>query len=39
MYTHYMHSVVVQDVVSGRGCCMNQYDYESPAKITTYSVD
>jgi hypothetical protein len=24
IYTHYMHSVVVQDFVSGRVCCVNQ---------------
>ena len=24
-YTHYIHSVVVQDFVSGRVCCVNQY--------------
>ena len=28
MYTHYIHSVVVQDFVSGRACCVNQYHYE-----------
>jgi hypothetical protein len=27
--THYIHSVVVQDFVSGRICCVNQYHYES----------
>jgi hypothetical protein len=27
--THYIHSVVVQYVVSGRACCVNQYHYES----------
>ena len=27
--THYIHSVVVQDYVSGRGCWVNQYHYES----------
>ena len=27
--THYIHSVVVQDLVSGRACCVNQYHYES----------
>ena len=27
--THYIHSVVVKDLVSGRSCCMNQYHYES----------
>ena len=27
--THYIHSVVVQDFVSGRVCCVNQYHYES----------
>jgi hypothetical protein len=26
--THYIHSVVVQDFVSGRVCCVNQYHYE-----------
>jgi hypothetical protein len=29
IYTHYIHSVVVQDFVSGRVCCVNQYHYES----------
>ena len=29
IYTHYVHSVVVQDFVSGRVCCVNQYHYES----------
>jgi hypothetical protein len=29
MNTHYIHSVVVQDFVSGRVCCVNQYHYES----------
>jgi hypothetical protein len=29
IYTHYIHSVVVQDFVSGRVCCVNQYNYES----------
>jgi hypothetical protein len=29
IYTHYIHSVVVQDFVSGRACCVNQYHYES----------
>ena len=29
VYTHYTHSVVVQDFVSGRACCVNQYHYES----------
>jgi hypothetical protein len=29
IYTHYIHSVVVQDVVSGRVCCVKQYHYES----------
>ena len=28
IYTHYIHSVVVQDFVSGRACCVNQYHYE-----------
>ena len=27
--THYIHSVVVQDFVPGRVCCVNQYHYES----------
>jgi hypothetical protein len=27
--THYIHSVVTQDFVSGRACCVNQYHYES----------
>ena len=27
--THYIHSVLVQDFVSGRACCMKQYHYES----------
>ena len=27
--THYIRSVVVQDFVSGRVCCVNQYHYES----------
>jgi hypothetical protein len=26
---HYIHSVLVQDFVSGRACCVNQYHYES----------
>jgi hypothetical protein len=29
IHTHYIHSVVVQDFVSGRVCCVNQYHYES----------
>ena len=29
IYTHYIHSVVVQDFVLGRACCVNQYHYES----------
>ena len=29
IYTHYIHSVVVQDFVSGRACSVNQYHYES----------
>jgi hypothetical protein len=29
IYTHYIHSVVVQDFVSGRVCCVNQYHYDS----------
>jgi hypothetical protein len=28
MHTHYIHSVVVQDFVSGRACCVKQYHYE-----------
>jgi hypothetical protein len=28
IYTHYIHCVVVQDFVSGRVCCVNQYHYE-----------
>ena len=27
--THYIHSVMVQDFVSGPACCVNQYHYES----------
>jgi hypothetical protein len=27
--THYIHSLVVQDFVSGWVCCVNQYHYES----------
>ena len=27
--SHYIHSVVVQDFVSGRACCVNKYHYES----------
>ena len=27
--THYMHSVLVQDCVACRVCCVNQYHYES----------
>ena len=27
--THYIHSVMVQDFVSGRACCVNQYHYKS----------
>ena len=27
--THYIHSVVVQNFVSGRVCCVNQYHYKS----------
>ena len=26
--THYIHSVLVEDFVSGRACFMNQYHYE-----------
>ena len=26
--THYIHTVLVQDFVSGRACCVNQYHYE-----------
>jgi hypothetical protein len=29
IHTHYIHSVVVQYFVSGRACCVNQYDYVS----------
>jgi hypothetical protein len=29
MYTHYIHSVVVQDFVTGRACYVNQHHYES----------
>jgi hypothetical protein len=29
VHTHHIHSVVVQDFVSGRVCCVNQYHYES----------
>jgi hypothetical protein len=29
MYTHYIYSVVVQDFVSGRACCVNKYHYKS----------
>jgi hypothetical protein len=29
IYTHYIHSVLVQDFVSGWACCVNQYHYES----------
>ena len=29
MNTHYIHSAVAQDFVSGRACCVNQYHYES----------
>ena len=29
IYTHYIHSVVVQDFVSGRACCVNHDHYES----------
>jgi hypothetical protein len=29
IHTHYIHSVLVQDYVSGRACCVNQYHYES----------
>jgi hypothetical protein len=32
VYTHYIHSVVIQDFVSGRACCVNQYHYESPKR-------
>jgi hypothetical protein len=28
-FTHYIHSVVVQEFLSGRACCLNQYHYES----------
>ena len=28
MDTHYIHSVLVKDFVSGRACCVNQYHYE-----------
>jgi hypothetical protein len=27
--THYIHSGLVQDFVSGRTCCVNKYHYES----------
>ena len=29
IYTYYIHSVVVQDFVSGWACGVNQYQYES----------
>ena len=29
IHTHYIHSMVVQDFVSGRAYCVNQYHYES----------
>jgi hypothetical protein len=29
IYTHYIHSVMVQYFVSGQACCVNQYHYES----------
>ena len=29
IYTHYIHSVVIQDFASGRVCCENQDHYES----------
>jgi hypothetical protein len=29
IYTHYIHSVLVQDFVLGRACCVHQYHYES----------
>jgi hypothetical protein len=31
--THYIHSVMVQDFVSGRVCCVNQYHYESLSRL------
>ena len=33
IYTHYIHSVVVQDFISGRVCCVNQYHYESRRRV------
>jgi hypothetical protein len=35
MYTHYIHSVVVQYFVSGRACCVNQYHYESRDAVSS----
>ena len=29
IHIHYIHSVVVQYVISGRACCVNQYHYKS----------
>jgi len=26
--THYIHSVLVQDFVSGQACCVSQYHYK-----------
>ena len=31
--TQYIHSVLVQDFVSGRACCVNQYYYESRKQL------
>ena len=30
--THYIHSVLVQDFVSGQTCCVSKYHYESHNK-------
>jgi len=38
IHTHYIHSVVVQDFVSGRASCVNQYHYESRYKHTMYVI-
>jgi hypothetical protein len=32
MHTHAIHSVVIQDFVSGQVCRVNQYHYESPKR-------
>jgi hypothetical protein len=38
IYTYYIHSVVVQDFVSGRVCRVNQYHYQSRYHHTMYVI-